>query len=295
MDYLIKSKDNLLPETSQLWSSSGFKESGMWEEVFGSSEKCDEIFMGWHYARYMNEIAKAGKAEYPLPMFVNAWIVQRNISIPGDYPSGGPQAHMLDVWRAGELGAGQFFYAVGRHNSIGYSPFGFESRTSDVENDTMTRAYNVASSISPLILDAQEKGTLTAVLLNNETAGYEEVTLGDYKFLVELNRLVRQEEMSREGYCIIISLNPDEFIVYGNNVQISFSPATAGPAIAGIARADEGQYRNGVWVPGRRLNGDEIFLDLDLAKKALENKTGTDLKFGRKDSLLQRVKLYRYE
>jgi hypothetical protein len=36
-------------------------------------------------------------------------------------------------------------------------------------------------------------------------------------------------------------------------------------------------------------------LNYDLAKKALENKTGTGLKFGRDNESVQRVKLYRYE
>ena len=333
MNYLTSNKDSLLPETAQLWSASDFKTSGTWEEVFGKSEKCDEIFTSWHYAHYLNEIVKAGKAEYPIPMFVNAWIVQAADKRPGDYPSGGPQAHNLDVWkagapdmdlycpdiyrpefrelcalytrnnnqlfipeaRAGELGAGQFFYSVGRHNSIGYSPFGFETRTTEVENDPMTNAYKLASSIAPLILKAQEEGAITAVLLNNEMPVSEEVILGDYKFLVEQGRARRSEQASQEGYCIIISLHKDEFIIYGNSVQVSFSPATEGPAIAGISRVDEGRYENGLWKPGRRLNGDDIMLDYDLAKKALENKTGTGLRFGPGNELIQRVKLYRYE
>jgi hypothetical protein len=196
---------------------------------------------------------------------------------------------------AGEAGAGHFFYAIGRHNSIGYSPFGFESRTTDIENDPMTKAYKMASSIAPLILDAQVKGKITSVLLNYETPGQEEVTLGDYKFLVELNRGWRHDQDTKEGYCFILSLSADEFIIYGKNVLISFSPATEGPAIAAIARVDEGKYENGQWIPGRRLNGDDIALDIDLAKKALENKTGTGLIFGSRNEKFQRVKLYRYE
>ena len=333
INYLVANKGHLLPETTELWSGSGYKESGTWEEVFGKGDKCDEAFMAWNYARYINQVIKAGKAEYAVPMFVNAWLVQQNDKRPGDYPSGGPQAHMLDIWRAGapdidlfcpdiyrpefrelcnlytrngnqlfipeaiagESGAGHFFYAIGRHNSIGYSPFGFESRTTDIENDPMTKAYKMASSIAPLILDAQANGKITSVLLNNETSGQEEVTLGDYKFLVELNRGWRRDQDIKEGYCFILSLSVDEFIIYGNNVLISFSPATEGPAIAAIARVDEGKYENGEWIPGRRLNGDDIALDIDLAKKALENKTGTGLIFGSRNEKFQRVKLYRYE
>jgi len=207
LNYLTSNKSGLLPELDETWKASDYKTSGTWEEVFGRNEKTDEIFMAWNYAIYINNIAKAGKSEYPVPMFVNAWLVQKSDKVPGDYPSGGPQAHMLDIWkagspdidlyvpdiyrpefaelcalytrnnntlfipeaRAGELGAGQFFYSIGRHKSIGYSPFGFEARTQDVENDPITIAYKTASGMAPLILDAQSKGTITSVLLDNES------------------------------------------------------------------------------------------------------------------------------
>jgi len=38
--------------------------------------KADEVFMAWNYSRYVGKVAEAGKAEYPVPMFVNTWIVQ---------------------------------------------------------------------------------------------------------------------------------------------------------------------------------------------------------------------------
>jgi hypothetical protein len=48
---------------------------------------------------------KTGKAEYPLPMFVNAWLRQGKDKpgedVPGGYPSGGPLPQVLDAWRAG--------------------------------------------------------------------------------------------------------------------------------------------------------------------------------------------------
>ncbi|MCU0456037.1 MAG: DUF5597 domain-containing protein [Bacteroidales bacterium] len=333
MDHLARNKSNLLPETTDIWGTSGFKPAGTWSEVFGAGDKCDELFMGWHYADYINKVARAGKAEYSLPMFVNAWIVQASDKRPGDYPSGGPQAHMLDIWRAGapdidlycpdiyrpefreicalytrsgnqlfipearagETGAGQCFYAIGRHNSIGYSPFGFETRTEDPENDPMTKAYRLASSIAPLILEAQQKGTITSVLLNSEMPDSEDVILGDFRFEVGLLRGWGSGPAAPGGYCLIIDLSADEFLIYGSNVQVTFSTATPGPPVAGISRADEGSYVNGVWKPRRRLNGDDILIDYDLAKMALQNKTGTGLKFGRDNELFQRVRLYRYE
>ena len=49
--------------------------------------------------RYTNRVAAAGKAEYPLPMFVNAALIRPGYP-PGRYPSAGPLPHLMDVWRA---------------------------------------------------------------------------------------------------------------------------------------------------------------------------------------------------
>ena len=101
INYLKKNKEKLVSETQQLWATNGFKTTGTWVQIFGNTSAAEEAFMGWQYARYINKVAAAGKAEYALPMYVNAWIVQPEDKGPGDYPSGGPQAHMLDIWRAG--------------------------------------------------------------------------------------------------------------------------------------------------------------------------------------------------
>ena len=73
MDYLQQHKDTLIPEFRRVWEAAGFKTSGTWEEVFGRGTTTDEIFMGWNFARYVGRVAEAGKAEYPLPMYLNAW------------------------------------------------------------------------------------------------------------------------------------------------------------------------------------------------------------------------------
>ncbi|GHU66563.1 beta-galactosidase [Clostridia bacterium] len=67
-----------------------------WSEAFG--EDAPELFMAWHYASALERIAAAGKAEYPLPMYANAWLRQFP-ERPGIFPSGGPTATVLTVWQ----------------------------------------------------------------------------------------------------------------------------------------------------------------------------------------------------
>jgi hypothetical protein len=43
-------------------------------------------------------VAAAGKREYPLPMYVNVWLRERERA--GRWPSGGATEHVLDIWKA---------------------------------------------------------------------------------------------------------------------------------------------------------------------------------------------------
>lgn len=112
MNYFRENKEALHPGVLEVWEKNGSKTKGTWEEVFGKGELFEnwkdlsylpeELFMAWNYAVYVGKIAAAGKAEYPLPMFINAHIKQpgNKGDVPGCYPSGGPTPQVIDVWRA---------------------------------------------------------------------------------------------------------------------------------------------------------------------------------------------------
>jgi hypothetical protein len=113
IDYLQQHKETLIPELRKVWEAAGFKTSGTWEEVFGKSTAAEEIFMSWYFARYCGRVAEAGKAEYPIPMYVNAALTRKSSiadaigkghtpGITGFYFAvGGPREDVLDIWRAG--------------------------------------------------------------------------------------------------------------------------------------------------------------------------------------------------
>lgn len=82
-----------------------------WAQVFGDSKQADEIFMAYHYAVYVERVAAKGKAEYELPLFTNAWlssfakdpdakvpVMAGGGEDPGDWPCGGPNIGVLDIW-----------------------------------------------------------------------------------------------------------------------------------------------------------------------------------------------------
>jgi hypothetical protein len=74
-------------------------QSPNWQQAFGPD--ADEYFHAWSVARYVGQVAAAGKAVYPLPMFANAAV--RNPLHPGpasSYESGGPTDNVLAIWKA---------------------------------------------------------------------------------------------------------------------------------------------------------------------------------------------------
>jgi beta-galactosidase GanA len=70
-----------------------------WKEVFGKD--ADEYFHAWAVAAYVGEVAAAGKAEYPLPLYANAALRDPISPGPaGSYESGGPTDNVIPIWKA---------------------------------------------------------------------------------------------------------------------------------------------------------------------------------------------------
>ena len=74
------------------------KRPGTWREVFGKD--ADEVFQAWFTASYIEQVAEAGKAEYPLPLYVNAALREPfNPGKPPSYESGAPTDNEIDLWK----------------------------------------------------------------------------------------------------------------------------------------------------------------------------------------------------
>ncbi|KAH0272453.1 glycoside hydrolase, partial [Aureobasidium melanogenum] len=84
-----------------------------WKDLPGDFARIDELFMAYHYAKYLDEIAAVGKSVYALPLYTNVWqnVIDSDTdsktppiagggSEPGDYPSGGGVIDVLDIWQA---------------------------------------------------------------------------------------------------------------------------------------------------------------------------------------------------
>jgi hypothetical protein len=71
---------------------------GSWQKVFGNN--ADEYFHAWSVAQYIGQVAAAGKAEYPLPLYANAALRDPLTNPPAtSYESGGPTDNVILIWK----------------------------------------------------------------------------------------------------------------------------------------------------------------------------------------------------
>lgn len=76
------------------------KKPGTWTQVFGKT--ADQAFSSWYFARYIDEIAAAGKAVKALPMYCNASLGDPFNAEPesSSVQSGGPTWNAIPIWKA---------------------------------------------------------------------------------------------------------------------------------------------------------------------------------------------------
>jgi len=70
-----------------------------WRAAFGGD--ADEFFHAWSVARFIGQVAAAGKEEYPLPLYVNVALRDPlNPPPASQYESGGATDNVLALWKA---------------------------------------------------------------------------------------------------------------------------------------------------------------------------------------------------
>lgn len=306
---------------SEMWKSNGKKETGDWEQVFGESLYTNELFMAWHFAKYAGEIAQAGKEVYPLPMYVNAALNSRGRK-PGEYPSAGPLAHLIDVWKLGAPAIDVYaldiydpgfnhwcnlyhlpnnplfipeirnepgnharvFYAFGEHDALGFSPFSIED-TPDPANAPLTKSYEILHQLMPLL--AEKQGEQTAgVWFNNERRDTSFV-MGNYRFHFKHDYTLGWNPAAKDG-----SEWPETGGLIISMGEDEFIVAGTGVVVtfesldegteAGIGEIDQIEKNAGAWDRKFRMNGDQ-------------SHQGRHLRIPVDQFDIQRVTLYEYK
>ena len=186
MDYLKKNKKTLHPWLKERMAhhSASPKNRPTWASVFGSDIFTDEIFMAYYYAKYVGRLCETARQYTQIPLYVNAAMNSRGRQ-PGQYPSAGPLAHLIDLWHAGapqllclapdiydtgfkswadqyalpnnrlfipesrccENSGVRALYAFGEHQALGFSPFAIDQATTR-ETESVTKAYALLRQIA---------------------------------------------------------------------------------------------------------------------------------------------------
>ena len=175
-----------------------------WADTFG--EAADEAFMAWEYGTFVNQVAAAGKAEYGLPLYMNAQL-PAEFERAGEYPSGGPYPLLQAIYRAAapsidfyapdiywpdfagwvhryqavgnpafipearlDSAPGNALYAYGEARAFGFSPFAVDSIPEDsaqsADATTLPAVYAALGEMSDVVLQAQEKDQIRALVLH---------------------------------------------------------------------------------------------------------------------------------
>ena len=297
------------------------KNAGTWEQVFGENLLTDEIFMAWHYASFVNQLAVAGKAVYNLPMYVNA-ALNRKGWLPGHYPSAGPLPHLMDIWKTAapsidilapdiyfpdfknwcdkytqqknnplfipeikfdESIAAKAFFAFGNYNCLSFSPFSIES-TEHPEKEPIGKAYNILQQISHLITTYQTTNNVKGFLLSKDSST-QTITLGNYNLTVSHEYTLGWSPNAKDSVWQlaggIIICVAPDEFYVAGTGFVITFSSTETNRKAGFISVDEGKFVDKKFVTGRRMNGDQ-------------NHQGRHVRISCNDYGIQHVKLYTY-
>jgi hypothetical protein len=236
------------------------KKPGSWNQVFGQED--GGVFELWFDSRYMNSVARAGKAEFNIPMSVNIAAI--------NYPNAKAVRQLIDVWKVAapavdivgadlyddnsalyqemlhaygrpdnplwisETGLADsyakfFFYALG-DGAIGFSPFGIDRTGWTYSGDEGPRAhmenYGLIAPMDRVIAGLSFEGKLKTVVEEPGNA-QQEINFGDWQATVSFG--FPQADGGRppgtpdfHGRVLIAQLKPNEFLVTGIDARVIF-------------------------------------------------------------------------
>lgn len=240
------------------------KQPGTWQQVFG--DDADEFFHAWNVARFVGQVAAAGKAIDPLPMYANAALRDAFHAKRGTYESGGPTDNVLDIWKiaapaldvlspdiynpgydayaryldlysrednalfipetGNQPAYARYFFAALGHGALGFSPFGMD----------FTGSLN-----EPLGAPRLDKEDLAPFALNYEIAASMDRELAELSFAGKLRGVAENPAEHRQtldfgAWKAVISCGMPQF---GFGKEPEGNPQPVGGALIGQLAANE--------------------------------------------------------
>lgn len=307
--------------------------AGTWAQAFGKD--ADEFFHAWHVAKYIGDVAAAGKQEYALPMFVNASLRDPfNPGPPGAYASGGPTDNVISIYRAAapaidvvapdiymkespkvmrvielyraggpllvpEIGNdpvfARYFYDLLGAGALGIVPFGMDhtgysnyplgAKDVDAAIAAFGRPFGLLAPVArewaqlaatKRVWGASEPDDRSRRTLDlgrwTATLSFNEWQFGMKEWFPHVKDKPRWSdegsgaaEAGPSGGALLVELGPDEFLLTGQRVRVTFDVPASRKANGFIfASVEEGTYSGGKWTRSRVWNGDQTDYGLNL-------------------------------
>ena len=158
------------------------------------------------------------------------------------------------------------FAALGK-GAIGFAPFGADKRGWNILGGDMpkghARNFGLLAPISGEIARLNFEGKVKAAVEEPGVA-QQEIDFGAWQATVAYGfpqRDGRRAPGTKEGHgaALVAQTGPDEFLVTGIDVSVSFHLPGRLPGMRSqVLAAEEGTYKDGTWVTSRRWNGDEV-------------------------------------
>lgn len=175
-------------------------------------------------------------------------------------------------------------YAFGEYDALGFAPFGFDGPqegnyfgVSAEEFKELGQCYGILSEMGTLIPDNYGSDSMHGLLVGTDNPS-PSVEMGSYiltlqssvrdrraanygqgaeQMAAENAALAARNQQQAKSGALIIQTAADEFYIIGINARFSFEPKDSKGGKVLHEVIEEGTFKDGVWVPGRRLNGDE--------------------------------------
>ena len=190
-----------------------------------------------------------------------------------DYASHGNPLFIPEAGNRRKEASAHALYSIGKHGTISFAPFGIDS----TNDPLLAKTYRLLAGLMPLITASHGTGRMTAILqgppVSNGVGPAPGAHCGEKEILLLQNyraevRYHNPRQADRPpAAALIIQESPDTLVIAGlGGVDINFIGRELAPGgqrlQADFISLEEGEYRDGVWCPGRRLNGDEYVVRL---------------------------------
>ena len=177
--------------------------------------------------------------------------------------------------------AATVFLAVCEYNALGFNPFGIEdifgtagkmdpallaglnidfSAFSDEGSDIyLPASYDVLNQMMPLIIKYRGTGKLHG-FYHFDTDSGKILSFSKYDVLISYGPSINALPPAGGA---VLEVSEDEFYVFGTNFSADFLPKKSEDIHVEYLRIEEGCFKDGEWVRGRILNGDEQHVQLN--------------------------------